>query len=149
MARKYKVVTFGMQEEIRRLNAAGISDRQISIQLGMYEENVRKHRKAMGLPNSLEVRKQIAAKQQQERAEKEKLCADASRAKRKAEPEIKLVDGNCTGCKFLTKIHAIDTLLTACCYNCYTGKRRPCPPGKGCTVKDTSKRKPKPVYDIW
>lgn len=149
MARKHKVVAVGVLEEIRRLNAEGLSDRQISIEIGMYEENVRKHRNAMGLPTSLEVRKQLAAKQQQERAEKERLRADASRAKRKAESEMRKVDEHCIGCNFLTEIHANGTLLTACYYLGFTGKKRPCPPGKDCTVKDTSKRKPKPVDDIW
>ena len=147
MARKYKVVTFGMQKEIRRLNAAGISDRQISIQLGMYEENVRKHRKAMGLPNSLEVKKQLAAKREAEWDAKQMHRNDATRSKQKKPAEIKLVDEYCEGCIYLTDFH-FDNVKSICYYNVINDKKRPCKAGQGCTEKCVGKRKPTPV-DLW
>lgn len=48
----------------------------------------------------------------------------------------KKYDRACKGCIYLGS--AGD--LCSCDYIFKVGKRRPCPPGKGCTVKETKKR---------
>ena len=60
---------------------------------------------------------------------------------------IKLVDKFCVGCKHRTKLSGLDynkfpgDTGYSCCYATDTGHSRPCPAGKGCTEKVTSKRK--------
>lgn len=44
----------------------------------------------------------------------------------------------CDGCRYLAR--STSGIPMACEYILLTGKRRPCPPGKGCTVKDTAPR---------
>ncbi len=53
-------------------------------------------------------------------------------------------DKNCNGCKYY---HQISTHLLGCHYIFMEGKRRPCDPGKDCTVKDTGKRRRKKKGD--
>jgi len=43
---------------------------------------------------------------------------------------------SCKGCFYGKKFTAL--ALTYCDYLCMTGKRRPCPPGEGCTVRITA-----------
>lgn len=52
---------------------------------------------------------------------------------RKQTPTIKTVDEYCIGCTYL--IRAGEGSLKACYYIGAIGKRRPCPAGKGCTVR--------------
>ena len=48
------------------------------------------------------------------------------------------VDKYCIGCKYYTEIYL---KLHYCSYLFREGKRRPCPAGKGCTVKKKGKPK--------
>lgn len=43
---------------------------------------------------------------------------------------------NCEGCRFAVPVYMGDgdDLLTACVYILRQGRRRPCPPGRDCTV---------------
>ena len=50
--------------------------------------------------------------------------------------KIKTVDSTCRGCIYLTQVSGYN----ACDYIGATDKRRPCPAGKGCTVRKTGKR---------
>jgi hypothetical protein len=52
----------------------------------------------------------------------------------------KLCDKSCEGCIHLS--HFYDD-LTCCNYFITTGERRPCPPGKGCTVRETKRKRKK------
>ncbi len=45
----------------------------------------------------------------------------------------KIVDEHCLGCKYYRQIYEC---LYYCAYLIQTDKRRPCPPGKDCTVKE-------------
>lgn len=56
-------------------------------------------------------------------------------------PTIKLVDAYCVGCTYLTVISCDATNQKACDYIGATNRCRPCPAGKGCTVKNTGKKK--------
>ena len=49
----------------------------------------------------------------------------------------KKVDRYCVGCQYLKKI--TDDIYF-CSYMLDTDKRRPCPPGRGCTVRTLKKR---------
>ena len=50
----------------------------------------------------------------------------------------KIYDRACKGCIYLTFLNG----YVGCCnYLFQVGKRRPCPPGKDCTAKETKKRK--------
>ena len=51
-----------------------------------------------------------------------------------------LVDKYCRGCIYLTRICRSITDQRACDYIGATNRRRPCPAGKGCTVKKTGKK---------
>ena len=51
-----------------------------------------------------------------------------------------LVDEYCCGCIYLTRIDPSIAEIMACDYIEATNKRRPCPAGKGCTVKKTGKK---------
>ena len=44
----------------------------------------------------------------------------------------------CAGCRFAVPVYMGDgeELLTACVYILRTGKKRPCPPGRECTVRE-------------
>ena len=48
------------------------------------------------------------------------------------------VDRHCLGCKYYCSIYPE---LYYCSYLIQTDKRRPCPPGKDCTVKEKGKPK--------
>jgi hypothetical protein len=50
----------------------------------------------------------------------------------------RLFDKNCLGCKWYSRVWAD---LHICEYLLKTDKKRPCPPGKDCTVKELRKRK--------
>lgn len=52
----------------------------------------------------------------------------------------KRVSNPCKGCVHL---HYITDTMPYCSYIFDTGKKRPCPPGEGCTVKLTLKKKRK------
>ena len=52
-----------------------------------------------------------------------------------------LVDSSCRGCVYLTGVSCDATKHRACFYLVETQTRRPCPAGKGCTVRKTGKRK--------
>ena len=54
----------------------------------------------------------------------------------------KVVDRHCEGCKYYCQIWKN---LYYCSYLFRTGKRRPCPAGKGCKVK----KKGKPMSWYW
>lgn len=47
-------------------------------------------------------------------------------------------DKHCDGCKYYSKITGA---IYYCTYLMQTDRRRPCPPGKGCTVKIPKKRR--------
>lgn len=47
---------------------------------------------------------------------------------------------DCAGCKYYS---SITKAVYYCTYFLETGRRRPCPPGKGCTVKIPKKRRSK------
>ena len=47
------------------------------------------------------------------------------------------IDKHCRGCKYYIKIHEG---VFYCSYLFQEDKRRPCPPGKGCTVKRKLKK---------
>ena len=70
---------------------------------------------------------------------------EALNKKRRARPKRtqengERVDANCVDCRFSVLLHVnVDNsagLFYACDYIGITGKRRPCPYGKGCTVKE-------------
>lgn len=44
----------------------------------------------------------------------------------------------CAGCRFASPVYMGDgeELMCACVYILRTGKRRPCPPGPGCLVRE-------------
>ena len=48
------------------------------------------------------------------------------------------IDKHCLGCAYYTKIH---DAIRYCGYIFKEDKPRPCPPGKGCTVKKVEWRK--------
>lgn len=52
----------------------------------------------------------------------------------------KYVDKTCKGCMYKTRMSGVEK-LEACIYIIVTGKRRPCPPGKGCTVREVGRRR--------
>lgn len=54
--------------------------------------------------------------------------------------KIKTVDSYCRGCIYLAPISCVSTKNRACDYIGATDRRRPCPAGKGCTVRKTGKR---------
>ena len=54
------------------------------------------------------------------------------------------VDSYCSGCIYLCYVGS-DYKSNACDYIGQTGHRRPCPAGKGCTVRKAGKKKPKLV----
>lgn len=58
-----------------------------------------------------------------------------------------LVDSYCRGCVHLAKLSAGDH-TKFCDYIGATGKCRPCPAGKGCTVRKAGKRKPQLVLPM-
>ena len=51
-----------------------------------------------------------------------------------------LVDSYCRGCKYLMYVSCPNTKQKACDYIGATKKRRPCPAGKGCTVRETGRQ---------
>lgn len=53
---------------------------------------------------------------------------------------IKTVDSSCRGCMYLTTVSCTETKNRACDYIGATDQRRPCPAGKGCTVRKTGER---------
>ena len=52
---------------------------------------------------------------------------------------VRRVKYPCKGCAYWC---GGPTTIKTCDYMLITGKRRPCPPGEGCTVKKREKRKP-------
>ncbi len=50
------------------------------------------------------------------------------------------MDEKCGGCRYSVPVYIGDgdELMTACVYILRTGKRRPCPPGEGCTVRESA-----------
>jgi hypothetical protein len=52
----------------------------------------------------------------------------------------KLTDKSCDGCIHLTYLY---DKVSCCSYLLNTGEKRPCGPGKGCTVKTTKRKKKK------
>jgi hypothetical protein len=55
----------------------------------------------------------------------------------------KVCDNTCLDCIYFQG----SEFMRMCCYCVETGKRRPCDPGKGCTVKIKRKRKLRTVKD--
>lgn len=47
-------------------------------------------------------------------------------------------DSHCMGCIYNQRFHGLKAGM--CAYYFETGRRRPCPPGKGCTVKSTAEK---------
>lgn len=47
-----------------------------------------------------------------------------------------IIDKHCIGCKYYT---GITSYMYCCTYFDQEDKRRPCPPGKGCTVRKEKK----------
>lgn len=47
-------------------------------------------------------------------------------------PPAKIIDKHCIGCKYYA---GISECIYYCSYFIKEDKRRPCPPGKGCTVR--------------
>ena len=54
--------------------------------------------------------------------------------------KTKTVDSFCRGCIYLASVSCAETRNRACDYIGATDQRRPCPAGKGCTVRKTGKR---------
>lgn len=63
------------------------------------------------------------------------------------------MSGTCNGCIYNRPLCSSSHEATYCAYILITGRRRPCPPGEGCTVKRTGTRRridwdaAKAVYD--
>ena len=55
----------------------------------------------------------------------------------------KLVDESCKGCVHLSFVDGVGEVKTpVCLYILNREKRRPCPPGEGCTEKQIGKKGP-------
>lgn len=59
--------------------------------------------------------------------------------------EKKIYDRACKGCTYLIFLGGY---MGCCNYIFKVGQRRPCPPGKGCTVKETRKRGRKKKVEV-
>ncbi len=52
----------------------------------------------------------------------------------------------CRGCQYFNVLSDGTTKL--CEYILQTGRRRPCPPGRGCTVKETGKKQKAKMWSL-
>ena len=67
----------------------------------------------------------------------------------KGDTMIKLVDSTCKGCIYLGTLSGGKVGTKFCDYIGFEDKPRPCPAGKGCTVrKEAAKKKPYTPYQI-
>lgn len=113
-------------EEIMRLHAEGKVGREIAKEVGISISAVNRVRRLLRLNAENKPQTDTEAEQ---------------------EPSTSVCDANCGGCIHLTEV-CWGGLSMACYYRINTGQRRPCPAGKGCTVKETGERKQR-LIDPW
>lgn len=113
-------------ETIKRLNDEGKVGWKIAAEVGLSVSVVNKYRRLMRLEGDNKPQPEPEAKE---------------------EPSTSVCDAHCGGCIHLTEV-CWGGLSMACYYRINTGKKRPCPAGKGCTVKETGERKQR-LIDPW